>query len=311
LGRELAADLADSVALFHGAMERGRLGRSHKALEALDKQITEHLGFARKSTVREYAESIGIAVFIALLLRAFVVEAFKIPSGSMIPTLEVGDHIFINKFSYGLRIPFTKNPPRRFVTWSKPARGDVVVFINRKNVDHDFIKRVVAVSGDEVKVMGGTVYLRRGAKGPWKAVKRKRLNRPCRYQDLEKGLWTRRSECEFWSEELDGVKYLTVVDKERPNMDFPPLEMYRQAPLPLGSVRVEALQLFNPYRVPEGKVFVMGDNRTNSQDSRYPKELGFVEHKYIKGKALVVWSSWGPSSSWWGLRWGRIGHVIH
>ena len=94
-------------------------------LEKLDELVERQLAFGRKSAVREYAESIGIAVLVALLLRAFVVEAFKIPSGSMIPTLQVGDHIFVNKFIYGLRIPLTNIKFFR----RKPKRGEVIVFI--------------------------------------------------------------------------------------------------------------------------------------------------------------------------------------
>jgi signal peptidase I len=112
------------------ALEKARLANEHDALcqglIRLDEQVQQHLSFVQKSTFREYAESIAVAVLIALLLRAFVVEAFKIPSGSMIPTMQVGDHIFVNKFLYGVRIPFTKI---KFFEWRKPHRGEVIVFI--------------------------------------------------------------------------------------------------------------------------------------------------------------------------------------
>src|SRR5207248_8259385 len=97
------------------------------ARDSLDKKLDDHLAFARKSTIREYTESIGVAVLIALFLRAFVVEAFKIPSGSMIPTLQVGDHIFVNKFIYGIRVPWTNI--KFGMTYRKPRRGEVIVFI--------------------------------------------------------------------------------------------------------------------------------------------------------------------------------------
>src|SRR6185369_2993190 len=112
--------------------------KMRKGLAGLDHKLDEHLAFARKSTVREYTESIAVAVLIALFLRAFVVEAFKIPSGSMIPTLQVGDHIFVNKFIYGIRIPMTNIKIGEH--YREPKRGEVIVFIYPKEPDKDFIK---------------------------------------------------------------------------------------------------------------------------------------------------------------------------
>src|SRR5262245_44907875 len=111
-----------------------------------------YLSSWRKSEPREYAESIGIAVAVALILRAFVVEAFKIPSGSMIPTLMIGDHIFVNKFTYGPLIPWTD---KRLFSRLPPARGDVMVFKFPENKEQDFIKRVIAVPGDKLEAING------------------------------------------------------------------------------------------------------------------------------------------------------------
>src|SRR3972149_11782275 len=97
-----------------------------------------------KSTFREYAEAIIIALVLALFIRTFVVQAFKIPSGSMEPTLEIGDHILVNKFLYGIKIPFTSI---HFLPWEKPQRGDVIVFTYPLEPEKDFIKRVVGVEG--------------------------------------------------------------------------------------------------------------------------------------------------------------------
>ncbi|MCG5056326.1 MAG: signal peptidase I [Myxococcales bacterium] len=113
---------ADAVEAALGTPDVERL---REAVVSLDDRMTKHLSFARKSAIREYAESIGVAVGIAIFLRAFVVEAFQIPSGSMIPTLQVGDHIFVSKFSYGITIPFTD---RKLVDFGPPKRGDVIVF---------------------------------------------------------------------------------------------------------------------------------------------------------------------------------------
>ena len=110
------------------------------------------LGRWRKSEVREYVESILVAIAVAMALRAFVVEAFKIPSGSMIPTLQVGDHIFVNKFSYGPAIPWTHT---RLWTRMPPDRGDVMVFAYPEHPEQDFIKRVIALPGDKLEARSG------------------------------------------------------------------------------------------------------------------------------------------------------------
>src|SRR3989338_773506 len=122
--------------------------------------------FKQKSKFREYAESLGIAILIALLLRSFVFEAFKIPSGSMLPTLSLGDHIFVNKFAYGLRLPLTKF---KLVNFAKPKRGDVIVFIYPADESKeflkwvfeskDFIKRVVGIPGDRIKIENNEIFV--------------------------------------------------------------------------------------------------------------------------------------------------------
>ena len=118
-----------------------------------------------KSVVREYYEAILVAFILALFVRTFVFENFKIPSGSMIPTLRVGDHIFVNKFSYGVRVPllplklFGRKIPAVAWSWSMPERGDVIVFITPENEEEDYIKRVVAVAGDTLEVNRGVLRI--------------------------------------------------------------------------------------------------------------------------------------------------------
>ena len=109
-----------------------------------------------KSQVREWTESIIIAIILALIIRTFVVQAFKIPSGSMIPTFEVGDRIFVNKFIYGAKVPFInfKFPPLR-----EPRRGDIIVFVSTENPKKDFVKRLIAVGGDTVAIRDGKIYI--------------------------------------------------------------------------------------------------------------------------------------------------------
>src|SRR5262249_28885192 len=138
------------------AMTAGDVDRLRKANLTLDETMDDHLSFARKSTFREHAESIGVAIAVALLLRAFVVEAFQIPSGSMIPTLEVGDHIFVSKFSYGLSIPFTDT---KIFKYAIPKRGDIIVFKKPGETDTDYIKRVIGLPGDTVETRQGQLYV--------------------------------------------------------------------------------------------------------------------------------------------------------
>ncbi len=109
-----------------------------------------------KSSIREYTEAIVVAVLLALFIRTFVVQAFKIPSGSMIPTLKIGDHLLVNKFIYGLRLPFTGTV---LIPWKAPTRGDVVVFKFPKDRSVDYIKRVVGVAGDSIEIKDKVVYL--------------------------------------------------------------------------------------------------------------------------------------------------------
>ncbi|HEY6476835.1 MAG TPA: signal peptidase I, partial [Polyangia bacterium] len=135
----VAAEINADITAVNEALGGEDLDQLRKTIGALDDAMDKNLAFARKSTVREYSESIGVAVAVALLLRAFVVEAFKIPSGSMIPTLMIGDHIFVNKFIYGVRIPWTNI--KYGMDYRKPKRGEVIVFIYPKNPDQDFIKR--------------------------------------------------------------------------------------------------------------------------------------------------------------------------
>src|SRR3990170_2857597 len=109
-----------------------------------------------KSAFREYAEAIIMALILALFIRTFIVQAFKIPSGSMIPTLEIGDHILVNKLSYGLRMPFLES---YLLQYGSPARGDVVVFIYPEDRSKDFIERVIAVAGDTVEVRNKKIFI--------------------------------------------------------------------------------------------------------------------------------------------------------
>jgi signal peptidase I len=309
-------------------------------LVVLDEMVDEHLAFARKSTAREYTESIAIAVMIALFLRAFVVEAFKIPSGSMIPTMEIGDHIFVNKFIYGLRIPFTKT---RFFEWRQPKRGEVIVFINPCQPDKDFIKRIVAVEGDTVEVRCDVLYVN-GTAVPVERTSEEM----CRYWDMDqRGHWGEAT-CSAYAETLGGNEFTTIHSVERPARDAERADRLKGRYTTLagdhdfpGERAMECSDAGEPdprtpeqrlrsrgrvepsvpentryqgpcapqrrYVVPKGHVFVMGDNRDNSSDSRV---WGPVPLENIKGKALFIWWSAKPEQQG-GYQWERIGKMVY
>ncbi len=275
---ETAADaVRAAIVELEAALEAADMDRVRNALHALEEQVDRHLSFARKSVVREYAESIGVAILIALFLRAFVIEAFKIPSGSMIPTLQVGDHIFVNKYLYGLRIPGTD---LKFFEVRKPARGEVVVFRFpnpyhlASEEDKDFIKRIVAVEGDTVEVRERVLYVN-GQAIPHEPL---RPGEPCTYEDIldeNSGVFMEKR-CEPYRERLGGHSYTTYFD---PGTGAP--------------------RTWAPRTIPPRSVFCMGDNRDNSHDSRY---WGPVSFDLIKGRAMFIWWSRGRE----GLRTGRM-----
>jgi signal peptidase I len=235
-----------------------------EALVKADGEIDTRLGRWRKSEVREYAESILVAIGVAMALRAFVVEAFKIPSGSMIPTLQVGDHIFVNKFTYGPAIPWTHTR-----LWSRmpPSRGDVMVFAYPEHPDQDFIKRVIAIPGDKLEARGGHPIL-----NGWEVPS-------CRagaysYTEAQDGT---RHEGDVFVEFLEDEAYLTLYDRQSLQTDYQ-----------------------GPYYVKPGEVWVMGDNRNNSHDSRmwFGGTGGGVPYENIKGRALFVWLSVSDTVDW-------------
>ena len=188
---------------------------------------------SRKSTLREYFESIVIAVILALFIRTFVVQAFKIPTGSMENNLLVGDHLLVNKFVFG---PSEFPLERRLLPETQVHRGDIVVFKYPEEPERDFIKRVVGLPGETVELRHKQVYID---------------GRP-----------------------LDEPYVHFLVPPSTHAQEFAAYDVREQ---------------YGPVTVPEGQYFVMGDNRDNSQDSRY---WGFLPRDFIKGKALMVYWSY-------------------
>jgi signal peptidase I len=270
------SELAEALEALRAVMEDERFDetRFDEAYERANHLVQQHLGRWQKGELREYAESIGIAIGVALLLRAFVVEAFKIPSGSMLPTLQIQDHIFVNKFAYGPSIPFTKS---RLLSNMPPKHGDVMVFEFpdpvASNPRQDFIKRVIALPGDTLEVEAGHPII-----NGWRVPN-------CRVGDYEfyEGDELSLKRGELYVEYLGEYSYLALFEEGH-------------AETPQG-----------PYRVKPGEVWVLGDNRNNSSDSRawYGGRGGGVPFANIKGRAMFVWLSFGPD----GIRLDRL--LVH
>lgn len=226
---------------------------------------TEH---KKKSFFKEYVEPFLIAAVVALFIRQFVVEAFKIPSGSMIPTLTIGDHLLVNKFVYGPRVPFTDS---RIFSWKEPKRGEIIVFKYPENEKKNFIKRVVGVPGDKIQVISGKLFIN-DQPVPVTTVDRQ--------EDRDQG--------------SGSLTKVMVLDERLGEVNHRIQYLYDQSRYNYG-----------PVLVPEKSVFVMGDNRDNSQDSRV---WGFVKHSKILGRALIIYWSWDGDDRW--VRWERIGSLI-
>ncbi|RKH21830.1 signal peptidase I [Corallococcus sp. CA047B] len=243
-------------------------------VKTLELMTQEHLGAYRKQSAWDFVGGFAKALLIALIIRTVLVEPYRIPSGSMLPTLQIGDQVFVNKFIYGVRIPLMNVVPFRIVR--APLRGDVIVFNNPVNESTDFIKRVIGIPGDVVEIIDGVIHIN-GQPQPRTLVSADYI---VHNQDDTTGQWFDQEEV-LYREDIGGVVHSAL-----------------QHPL-----RLPGREREGPYTVPADSVFVMGDNRDNSADSRYGlgapghHEVEYVPYGHIKGKAMVVWLSLG----WGGL----------
>ncbi|HVY49378.1 MAG TPA: signal peptidase I [Minicystis sp.] len=278
--RELTPGERDQLTQALGALERAMTAERFDPPEfdaahaRADRAVGEHLTRWRKGEMREYAESIGIAVAVALLLRAFVVEAFKIPSGSMIPTLMIGDHIFVNKFTYGPLIPWTD---KRVFGRLPPARADVMVFKYPENKEQDFIKRVIAIPGDKLEALDGRPII-----NGW-------IVPHCHAGQFHNEGRT----SELYVEFLGDKAFLTLFDQPTTEKACSTNDEC-DAGLSCHAGYCGVYQ--GPFFAGPDEVWVMGDNRNNSHDSRtWRGGLGAgVPFENIKGRAMFVWMSFGP-----------------
>ena len=206
----------------------------------------------KKSVVREYFESLVIAVVLALFVRTFVVQAFKIPTGSMEQNLLIGDHLLVNKFVFG---PSAGTAERALLPMKDIARGDVVVFKYPEEPERDFIKRIIGLPGDQIELRRKRVY-----------VNGQRLDEPYVY-------------------------YLEPPDESGTDEAS-------------GASRDPRVS-YGPVTVPSGHYFAMGDNRDNSEDSRY---WGFLPRDYVKGRGLVIYWSYDAAAGdiVTSTRWDRL-----
>lgn len=214
----------------------------------------------------EYAISFFPVILIVFVLRSFLVEPFKIPSGSMIPTLHVGDFILVNRFTYGLRLPIVN---KKFIEINQPQRGDVMVFHYPEDPSVDYIKRVVGVPGD--------VLTYRNKRLSINGVEQK-LQRDGDYNYVESGLNFVHTEA--FKEELSGRSHPVLLNPEMPQIHLGNVANFPQH----GQCSYSAEEM--RCTVPAGHYFMMGDNRDNSRDSRY---WGFVPDDMIVGKAFFIW----------------------
>jgi signal peptidase I len=225
----------------------------------------------RKSQIREYFESIVITAIIALFATTFVVQAFKIPTGSMESNLLIGDHLLVNKYIYGLNSGFLS----KLLPYREPRRGDVIVFKYPEKPEVAYVKRLIGMPGDKIEMIGRTIYVN----GQALSEKYTQYIDPESVQSHYGPYYVLKFNDKV--EKIDSVTYVNgQVLNEKLAEPFPYSNKFDNT----------------PFYVPQNQYFAMGDNRDNSQDSRF---WGSVPRDYILGKALVIyWSFETPRNEY-------------
>lgn len=245
---------------------------------------------SRKQSLIENATSLALALFLVFMVRSSVIEAFKIPSGSMIPTLFIGDHIFVNKFAYGLKVPFSDwimDDAIWIYKRDQPKRGDIIVFKFPRDESLYYIKRVIGVPGDTIEMRDKELFVNNNQ------IPRQRMSEEKRKEILD---------------ELDGESY------DRANLELFKENIGVSTEDESHTIMVHRGNFisdnYGPIVVPKGRFFVMGDNRNYSNDSRF---WGFVPERNIKGRAIVIWLSlWANfSEGKFSFKPSRIGTILH
>lgn len=244
-------------------------------------------GAEAKSGVKDTVRVIIHALILAFIVRVFLFQPFNIPSGSMIPTLLVGDYLFVAKYAYGYSrysFPFGPDLFSGRIWAEDPKRGDVVVFKLPRDNETDYIKRVIGLPGDEIQMISGVLQIN------GEPVKKERIS-------------------DFVLEDPSGrERHLTRYRETLPNgVSYPVLDLVNEG---IGD-NTEI------YKVPENHFFMMGDNRDNSTDSRFLSEVGFVPFENLVGRAEIIFFSIHEDSSFWevwrwptDVRWSRIFQVV-
>ncbi|MCB1155423.1 MAG: signal peptidase I [Deltaproteobacteria bacterium] len=254
LSEEDRQELETAIAKLRKAGERDTDAKTlQNDLKEFQHRVDRHLPIWKNSTVREYVEVVVTALILALFIRSFVFQAFKIPSGSMIPTLLVGDHLVVNKFIYGFEVPFMD---KKILPFSRPKRGDIIVFKFPNDPSKDFIKRVIGIPGDKIEVRGKQVYVNDEPLA---------LEREGTYDYVD--TFEIEQSAELLDEKIGEKTHAILLSSHFSGADQ------------------------GPWYVPEHKYFCMGDNRDHSNDSRY---WGFVDFDAIRGKAMFIYFSWPP-----------------
>ena len=230
----------------------------------------------------ENFRSLGLLILIIFAMRWSIASPYHVPTASMEPTIKVGDRLLAYKLAYGFKFPFIDKP---IFEWGRPKRGDIIVFKYPRDPEMDYVKRVVAIAGDEIQIIDDILHVN------GKAAERVDHNQD---RSILDDIEDNREVKLLYREKFESVEHWTMQNIATAR------RFTKNSWPPPGSP---------PYKVPENSVFCIGDNRDNSTDSR---SWGEVPIDYVRGKALVViWSIYSPAeASWPTLRWTRFGHVL-